>query len=155
MNLIASFIVLQTILLFFMAFHDWVHIPPFINIRDLEKHSTKKGRLINSIIFFFLIFIPLMLTVMYRPLFPLWVLITILVFYDLLTIGTILSWWVPYFFGSSEQHKLGFAEYKNTHHFLPARGENVIPNTFHVILHLQIWTCFGISLYLLIQYLQA
>ncbi len=150
MNLITAFIILQIILLFFMTFHDWVHIPPLINIRELEKYSTKKGRAINSIIFFFLIFIPLMLTVSYKSLLPLWALITILTFYSLLTIGTLLSWWVPYFFGSSEHHKLGFAEYKNTHHFLPARGDNVVPNTFHVILHLQIWVCLGISLYLLL-----
>ena len=37
MNIISLFIVLQLILLFFMTFHDWVHIPPLTNIRDLEK----------------------------------------------------------------------------------------------------------------------
>src|SRR3990167_6599825 len=152
MDLISFFIILQIILLFFMTFHDWIHLPPLTNIRELEKNSTKKGRLINSIIFFFLIFIPLLLTLIYKPNFTFWSLISIFNFYFWLTLGTILSWWVPYFFGSSQQHKDNFAEYKNTHHFLPAHGDNVIPNTFHVILHLQIWSCFIISLYLIIQY---
>jgi hypothetical protein len=134
-----------------MALHDWIHLPPLTNIRELEKHSTKKGRLINSILFFFLIFIPLMLTVMYKPLFPFWVLISLITFYGALTLGTIFSWWVPYFFGSSEQQKLDFAEYKDTHHFLPARGDNIVPNTLHVMLHLQIWICFVISVYLLFK----
>jgi hypothetical protein len=151
MNIVSFFIALQMILLFFMTFHDWIHIPPFIDIDELEKHSTKKGRLINSTIFFFIVFIPLMLTWFYRSNLTMWILIHISLFYLLLTIGTIFSWWIPYFFGSSEQHKADFAEYKNTHHFLPARGDNVIPNTFHVILHLQIWTCLGIALYLLIR----
>ena len=118
MDLISFFIILQIILLFFMTFHDWVHLPPLTNIRELEKHSTKKGRLINSIIFFFLIFIPLMLTLLYRSNFPLWVLISVFNFYFWLTFGTILSWWIPYFFGSSQKHKDDFAEYENTHHFL-------------------------------------
>jgi hypothetical protein len=151
MNVVSFFIALQIVLLFFMTFHDWIHIPPFIDITELEKHSTKKGRLINSTIFFFIVFIPLMLTWVYRSNLTPWILINICLFYVLLTVGTIFSWWVPYFFGSSEKHKADFAEYKNTHHFLPARADNVIPNTFHVILHLQIWTCFGISLYLLIR----
>lgn len=132
-----------------MTLHDWIHLPPLTDIRELEKYSTKKGRFINSTIFFFIIFIPLFLTWYYQSYFPRWALITIANFYGWLTLGTLLSWWMPYFFGSSQSHKLAFIEYKNTHHFLPPRGDNVIPNTFHVILHLQIWICFGISLYLL------
>lgn len=155
MNLITFFILLQVILLFFMTCHDWIHLPPLTDIRELEKRSTKKGRLINSTIFFFIVFIPLLLTLIYKPNFPLWVLITIISFYGLLSLGTILSWWVPYFFGSSEKHKADFKEYQNTHHFLPARGDNVIPNTLHVILHLQIWACFGIAVYLLINYFKG
>ena len=150
MDLITTFITLQIILVPFMALHDWVHLPPLTNIHELEKHHTKKDRLITSMIFFFLIFIPLMLTIIYQPNFPLWVLIALVNFYGWLTLGTIASWWIPYFFGSSEKHKLDFAEYTNTHHFLPNIGENVVPNTFHVILHLQIWVCCAISIYLLI-----
>jgi len=48
--------------------------------------------------------------------------------------------------------KADFAEYENTHHFLPARGDNVVPNTLHVILHLQIWICFILSVYLLVKH---
>lgn len=135
-----------------MALHDWIHIPPLTDIRELEKHSTKNGRILNSIIFFFLIFIPLLLTWVYRLHFPLLVSATIATFYGLLTLGTVFSWWVPYMCGSSDEHKAGFAEYRNTHHFLPKRGGNVIPNTFHVILHLQIWICLVISLYSLLKY---
>lgn len=138
-----------------MVFHDWVHVPPLTDIRELEKCSTKKGRLANSAIFFFLIFIPLVLTVIYKTNYPLWVLITIVNFYGWLTLGTTFSWWVPYFFGSSQKHKDNFVEYNNTHHFLPAIKDNVIPNTLHVILHVQIWICFILSVYLLIRYFQA
>jgi hypothetical protein len=152
MDLITTFIVLQIILLFCMTFHDWVHVPPLTNIRELEKYSTKQGRLINSIIFFFLVFAPLVLTVLYNPVFPLWVLIVLVNIYGLLSLGTVVSWWVPYIFGSSEEHKAHFIEYRNTHHFLPSRGDNIVPNTFHVLLHLQIWACCLIAAYLLYAY---
>lgn len=155
MDTVSVFIALQIVLLFFMTFHDWVHIPPFTDIREMEKHSDPVGRFINSTIFFFLIFIPLFLTWYYRSNYLFWVLLNIVIFYGLLTFGTIISWWIPYFFGSySKSFKEAFDEYKYTHHFLPAIGDNVIPNTFHVILHLQIWTCLGISLYLLIKSLR-
>ncbi len=152
MNIIPVFIILQIILLFFMTFHDWIHVPPLTDIRELEKHNSKKGRLINSWIFFVIVCIPLVLTWIYQYAFQGWVLITIVNFYGLLSIGTIFSWWIPYFFGSSIAHKTAFAEYRTTHRFLPARGDNIIPNTFHVILHVQIWACLGIALYLLINH---
>jgi len=118
MNLIQLFIGLQIILFFFMTFHDWVHLPPLTDIREMEKHSTRKGRLINSMIFALIILIPLFLTWFYQPNFPRWVLISFVINYGMLTAGTILSWWVPYFFGPySATHKEAFAEYQNTHHF--------------------------------------
>lgn len=152
MNLIQLFIFLQVILFFFMAFHDWVHLPPLTDIRALEKNSTFKGRVITSTIFAIIVLIPLFLTWFYQPDFPLWVLVSIVLDYGFLTLGTIFSWWAPYFFGSfSQEHKAAFTQYQNTHHFLPPIGDNVIPNTFHVLLHFQIWVCFGIAIYLLLS----
>lgn len=148
-SLISVFITLQVILLFFMAPHDWIHIPPFTDIRELEKYSSKTGRFVNSAIFAALIVLPLSLTYWYRPVYPLGALVTLCALYGLLTVGTVLTWWVPYFFGSSEKHKANFAEYRNTHHFLPSRSNNVIPNTMHVVLHILIWSCFAITIYLL------
>lgn len=150
--MIAFFIGLQVVLLFFMTFHDWVHLPSLTDIRELEKQSTLFGRAINSFIFFLMIAIPLWMTWNYQSDYSFFIRFSLLNFYGWLTLGTIMSWWVPYLFGSSEKHKKDFEKYKNTHHFLPARGDNVIPNTFHVILHLQIWTCFIISVWLFIEY---
>lgn len=152
MSIITLFIILQVILFFVMTFHDWVHLPPLTDLRAMEKHSTKKGRLINSLIFAFIVAYPLYLTYFYQDNLKGSVLWPIVLTYGLLTLGTILSWWVPYFFGSfSQAHKEAFLEYKDTHHFLPPIGDNVIPNTFHVILHVLIWACFALSLYLMFQ----
>jgi hypothetical protein len=134
-----------------MIFHDWIHLPPLTDIKSLQKAHSVKFRLLGSLINGLVVFIPLCFTVAYAPgPYPFWVALNIFLFYFFLTIGTICSWWIPYLFGSSEAQKEGFKEYKNTHHFLPPRSNNVIPNTFHVILHIQVWICLLISIYLLL-----
>ena len=51
-------------------------------------------------------------------------------------ISAIAMWWIPYFFGASEDTRRMYAEmYKDTRHVLPARGDNPRPNLFHLFLH--------------------
>lgn len=148
--MIYFFITIQCILLLFMAFHDWIDIPPFTNLAALKKAHSLKFRLIGSFVNATLVLIPLIVTFLYltSPL-PLWARLLFVGVYGLITFGTITAWWIPYFGGGYWVHgnKAGFEEYQNTHSFLPPRGDNVVPNTLHVILHIQVWICFGLSLY--------
>ncbi len=153
-GLILVFTILQIVLFLLMTVHDWVHFPPLTNMHALEKSISKVGRLINSIFLGFVIFVPLALTWIYQFRFPWWALIVIVSFYVFLTIGTIVTWWFPYFFGWTTAHKSFFEAHKNTHHFLPKRGSNVMPNTFHVILHVLLWVCCAIAIYILCNYAQ-
>lgn len=147
------FIAVQTILFLFMLLHDWIDIPPFTDIKALRNNHSVKELLIGTITNTVLVGIPLLLTLFYASSsFPLWAAITMVCVYTLLTIGTICAWWIPYIFGSSQKHKAGFAEYRNTHHFLPARGDNVIPNTLHVVLHIFVWASLVFSIYILVLY---
>ena len=145
------FIALQTTLLFFMLFHDWIPVPPLNNVRVLKVVDGNAVRMMGSIINGLCVAIPLYITLKYYgKTIPTQPYVTIVLFYFCLSVGTIFSWWVPYFFVSSEKHKALFQKYNDTHHFLPMRGDNIIPNTLHVILHVQVWLCFIISLYFLI-----
>ncbi len=151
MTFLVIFCLVQALTALLLAFHDWVHIPPLTDIRALEKLHSKKFRLFGSVLNVTIVLLPLGACLYYLPgPVPLWVKILAVAMYGLLTIGTIAAWWVPYFFGSSAEHKAGFAEYAPTHRFLPARGDNVVPNTFHVIMHLFIWSCLGMAVYLLV-----
>lgn len=145
------FICLQVVLLFFMLFHDWIPVPPFNDVVALKAADSNAYRLFGSCINGVTVLIPLLITLAYshQSNLPLSAAITVVTFYFFLTVGTILSWWVPYFFGSSPKHKNAFSKFKNTHYFLPTRGDNVIPNTLHVVLHLQVWLCLIISTYFL------
>lgn len=148
--MIYFFIVLQLVLFFFMAFHDWVDIPPLTNPSALRKAHSFRFRLLGSCINGGLVLISLSVTCLYisSPM-SFWARLLLLGIYGLLTVGTITAWWIPYFGGGYwvKGNKAGFEEYRNTHSFLPARGSNVVPNTLHVILHLQIWSCFALSIY--------
>lgn len=149
--MLAFFIILQCILLIFMLFHDWVSVRPFNDIDALKQVDSHFYRLLGSVINGTLVLIPLILTCIFfhREHIPYLAIFFVFAFYLLLTIGTIFSWWVPYIFGSSEAHKQQFIKFKNTHYFLPERGDNIVPNTLHVILHLLVWACLAISIYFL------
>jgi hypothetical protein len=123
----------------------------FPKIDALKRSNSDFYRLLGSFINGITVLIPLIITLkFYRSdRISLSTDITIFTFYFILTIGTILSWWVPYFFGSPKKHKDAFLKFSNTHHFIVPRGDNVIPNTLHVILHLQVWACLAISIYFL------
>jgi hypothetical protein len=134
-----------------MLFHDWIPVPPLNDIQALKKYDSQFYRILGSAINGAVVFIPLMLTLIFHneqsiALAPN---IIIVIFYAILTVGTIFSWWVPYFFGSSQKLKHQFSKFKKTHHFLPARKDHIVPNTLHVILHLQVWACLALSIYFL------
>ena len=149
--LMIIFIVLQFLLLLIMALHDWIEIRPLTDIKALAAGHSLYGRFMTTVVNTFTVLLPLIYTVYYGDTLPSNVCRGIAIVYGLLTLGTILSWWVPYIFGSSQKHKEGFKEFRNTHTFLPSRGDNVIPNTLHCILHVLVWLCFGIAIYLLMQ----
>lgn len=141
------FIILQSVLLLILVLHDWISIPPLTDIEALSKHHSVKQRLFSTCISSLFVLIPLGFSIFYYPgPFPCVVAICNAILYALLTYGTIRAWWIPYIFGSSAEHKAGFAEYKHTHRFLPRRGDNVIPNTLHCIIHALAWSCFAFSL---------
>ena len=153
--MIYFFVALQSMLFLFMAFHDWVDIPPFTNLAALKKAHSFRFRLFGSFLNGILVLIPLIITLSYLgSSIPCWAWLLFTAIYGFITFGTITAWWIPYFGGRYWIHgnKAGFEEYRDTHSFLPQRGGNVIPNTLHVILHIQVWICFGISLYSLFYY---
>jgi len=133
-----------------MALHDWIDMPPFTNLKALRKTHSFKFRLIGSFINAGLVLIPILVTLIYiASSLPFWARLLFTLIYGLITLGTITAWWIPYFGGGYWVHrnKAGFEEYRNTHSFLPPRGNNIVPNTLHIILHIQVWICFGLSLY--------
>lgn len=137
------FVFLQVMLLFVMLSHDLIPMRPFNDVDALKQNESMFRIILFTVINALCVAVPLYMTLFHYNT----ALLTIVYCYGGLTIGTIASWWVPYVFGSSVAHKQQFLKFKNTHYFLPKRGDNVRPNTLHVVLHLLVWSCFGLSLY--------
>lgn len=150
--MVTFFIALQLILLFYMLFHDWIPLAPFNDIPTLKKTDSNARRLLGSAINGVMVLIPLIITWIYfsEPRIPLAASIIVVLFYAVITFGTIISWWIPYYYGSSKSQKERFSKFKNTHHFLPPRGDHVVPNTLHVVLHVLVWVSLLLALYFLI-----
>jgi len=149
-SMIYFFLIIQCILFLFMILHDWVAFPPLTNLAALKKAHSFKFRLMGSFVNGILVLVPLIVTFLsFGSPFPLWSRLLFTGIYGLLTIGTITAWWIPYFGGRYLIHgnQAGFEEYRDTHSFLPPIGDHIVPNTLHVILHIQVWLCFGLSLY--------
>jgi hypothetical protein len=50
--------------------------------------------------------------------------------------SAIAMWYVPYYFGTTEQRKRDYAKmYAGTLQVLPARGDNPCPNLLHLCFH--------------------
>ena len=58
--------------------------------------------------------------------------------YTAITVSSAIGmWWVPYFFGASEETKRDYlAMYARTLQILPRRGDNPRPNLAHILFHL-------------------
>ena len=64
-------------------------------------------------------------------------------------ISAIAMWYVPYFFGASQEKKRDYEQmYAGTRHILPARGDNPRPNLLHVCFHVLFVINFGLILFL-------
>jgi hypothetical protein len=58
-------------------------------------------------------------------------------------------WWLPYFFGASEETKRRYAAmYAGTRQLLPARGDNPRPNALHLAFHALFVLNLGLALWL-------
>lgn len=80
--------------------------------------------------------------------YPLLVRIWLLVHPTCILLGAIISWWIPYFFGTGTEEKIKRFNimFGNTHSFLPIMN-GMAPNTLHTIFHLVLLICIIITSY--------
>lgn len=121
----------------FLALHDWINIYPLNDLETFNKYCSLRNKILMTIINtpFFIIYTILILYYWSAPM-PWYAQAYLIVCNLLFLTGIIFSWWLPYFCGfpitqAQELHK----SHGTTHTFLPAIGNNPIPNTLHVIFH--------------------
>ena len=122
----------------FLLLHDWIDIYPLNDLATFNKHCSLRNKILMTVFNtpFFIIYTAILLCYWSTPLS--WYGMTYLIICNVLfSIGIICSWWAPYLFGwPVEQTKELRETHGTTHTFLPAIGNNPIPNTLHIIFHL-------------------
>ncbi|GAA4742929.1 hypothetical protein [Flavisolibacter ginsenosidimutans] len=119
----------QILLLLFHQATTLFDFYPFNNVR----HYTLKERVSECCVNGLLMVAPVVGFVAQLK----WLMTASLVIYPTLLVGEYLSWWQPYFFGTSEGwQKVYDRLFKNTIVVLPPLKNNPVPNLEHTVLHL-------------------
>lgn len=146
-----KFLVLGYVFIFlFMIMQDLV---PLGALNDVEAIASVES--LNEIIVTTLIGVIQILLILGGILlfmgkrYPLLVKIWLIIHPACILLGAIMSWWIPYFFGTSTEEKIERFNimFGNTHSFLPVMN-GIVPNTLHTLFHLMLLICIILTSYI-------
>jgi hypothetical protein len=117
--------------------HDLLHIPGWTHGRQVREVLGRRklwlATAINAI--FPGLAVALALLFWHRPR-PGYVSNYWILYCAVTVLSAITMWYIPYFFGASENLKRDYARmYEGTRHILPPRGDNPRPNLLHLCFH--------------------
>ncbi|SFA94787.1 hypothetical protein SAMN04488072_10485 [Lentibacillus halodurans] len=143
------FVLGLALILLFMLMHDWVSLG---SLNDVDAISSEKttGELIQSILINAGQFLILMtITLIYiGKRYPIWARLWLVIHLASILYGAIASWWLPYFFGASQEMAESYhIMFGNTHAFLPEMN-GITPNTIHVIFHFTLLLTLVLAIYI-------
>jgi hypothetical protein len=131
------FLALQSYVVVFLLFHDWVPLGRLNNVAAVKS----KDSLRRTIFVTLLPAVPAAIGLSYGAryfgrAYPDWLEMLLWITYGLFLLGMLRAWWIPYLFvpdkERAERYRVLFA---GTHSFLPRRN-GIVPDTLHVSLHL-------------------
>lgn len=136
--LIDMAIALQAYVVLFVAFHDWIPLGLFNDVRAVRENEPA-GRLIAVTALSALPFaVGLIQSVVHPAHFPQWLMIFLWASYGVATYGLLRTWWAPYLLFEEPGRAARYqAMHGRTHAFLPLHN-GLRPNTLHVTVHLAI-----------------
>jgi hypothetical protein len=135
----AIFLVLQTFVVVFLLFHDWVPLGRLNNLQAIRREDS----LVRSAFVTLLPGIPTTIGLFFsmryfaRP-YPSWLTILLWITYGTLLYGLLRAWWIPYLFVPDAKRAARYRTiFAGTHTFLPQRN-GIAPDTLHVVFHVAV-----------------
>jgi hypothetical protein len=132
-----TFLALQTIVVVFLLFHDWVPLGRLNNLTAIRSQDS----VARSVFVTLLPAVPaaagLFFSAKYfgEP-YPHWLEMLLWITYGLFVVGLLRAWWIPYLFKSDPERAARYQIiFANTHSFLPKRN-GMAPDTLHTCFHL-------------------
>jgi hypothetical protein len=147
-------IALQIAILLFLLIHDWIPLGALNDIPGVKSQNSTARNAFNTAVNCIPVLIGLILSILYYlGRYPLATMTYLLFLYLLLLVGELRAWWIPYFFGTTEERVKRYkAMFGQTHSFLPERN-GIVPNTAHVLLHVATLLAFVFTVVIALQQL--
>lgn len=133
----AAAIALQSLQFLILLLHDWIPLGSLTDVAAVRRMNKLKHLLIGTAVTSVPVAWALWRSIAnFGHPYPHGLKIGLWLIYGILFVGELQSWWIPYVFGASPEKVQRFQElFGRTHAFLPVR-HGIVPNTFHVLLHL-------------------
>lgn len=131
------FLALQTIVVAFLLFHDWVGLGRLNNLAAIRTQDTLPQRVFVTLLPGVPAAIGLFFSAKYfgQP-YPHWLEMLLWITYGAFILGMLRAWWIPYLVlpdpERAARYQIIFA---GTHSFLPRRN-GMAPDTLHTLFHL-------------------
>src|SRR5699024_8706362 len=136
-------------ILFFMIVQDLVPLGPLNDIEAIATIESLNETIVTTLIGVVQILLILggILLFMGKR-YPHLVKIWLIIHPACILLGAIMSWWIPYFFGTGTEEKIERFNimFRNTHSFLPVMN-GIVPNTLHSLFHFVLLICIILTSY--------
>ena len=132
-----TFLALQTLVVAFLLFHDWIPLWRLSNLAAIRGQDT----LMRSIFVTLLPAVPAVIGLFFSAehfgrSYPDWLEMLLWITYSVFIVGILRAWWIPYLVlpdaERAARYQIIFA---GTHSFLPRRN-GMAPDTLHTVFHL-------------------
>jgi hypothetical protein len=130
------FLALQTIVVMFLLFHDWVPLGRLNNLSAIRSEDS----VLRSVFVTLLPGAPAAVGLFFSAKhfgerYPQWLEMLLWITYGVFVAGLLRAWWIPYIFKSDPERAARYQIiFANTHTFLPKRN-GMAPDTLHTCFH--------------------
>jgi hypothetical protein len=131
------FLSLQTLVVLFLLFHDWIPLGRLNNLKAIRREDT----ILRSLFVTLLPVIPTALGLFFSvrhfgQSYPDGLEMLLWITYSVLVLGLLRAWWIPYLVKADPERAARYQIiFANTYRFLPERN-GITPDTLHTLFHL-------------------
>lgn len=132
-----TFLALQTFVVVFLLFHDWIPLGRLNNLAAIRGQDTRLHRIFVTLLPGVPAAIGLFFSARhFGQSYPDWLEMLLWITYGVFILGMLRAWWIPYLVlpdaERAARYQIIFA---GTHSFLPRRN-GMVPDTLHTVFHL-------------------
>lgn len=144
-----AFIIGLGLILLFMLFHDWVPLGSLNNVKAIQfQHTTGELIQITAIQTLSVLIVIIITLLFIGKRYPIWAKLWLDIHLGCIVVGAVTAWWVPYFFGATEEKVVEYGlMFGDTHSFVQEMN-GITPNTIHVLFHFTLILTWILAIYI-------